>query len=69
MNLNTTVTFSLSINLNGCRQSESFTLEELGFDSEYDTNVEKFLQEAYEDWRSNYLDGGWSLKEGESHDN
>jgi len=62
MNKKTKVYFTLSIGYSGATQSDEFTLEELGFNPETDTNLEEFLEQEYKEWRSNFLDGGWSFE-------
>jgi hypothetical protein len=43
--------FSLGLNLVGCRKEETITVE--------DDATDKDIQEMYEDWRDEQLDGGW----------
>lgn len=44
------------------------TMEELGFsqeelDNKTEEEIEKELQESYDDWAANYLDAGWAIVE------
>lgn len=63
MNKNTKVYFTLHIGYSGADRKEEFTLEELGYDPEHDTDLDEFLEEQYLEWRMNYLDGGWSIEQ------
>ncbi len=56
------VNFTLRIGLAGCCQEEEFTLGELGYDPEYDTDLENFLEEQWREWSGNYIDGGFRLE-------
>lgn len=62
MDKNTKVYFTLSIGYRGANQSDEFTLDELGYDPKHDTDIDKFLEEQYLEWRMNFLDGGWSFE-------
>lgn len=64
MDPNTEVRFTLSIGYAGAKHDETFTLNELGYNPETDKDVEAFLEEEWKEWSANYIDGGWSLKEG-----
>jgi len=49
-------------------EEEISTLEELGFtqedlNSQSEEELEKAIQEMYEDWEGNYLDSGWAAIE------
>lgn len=63
MDKNTKVQFTLSIGYAGANHEDEFTLDELGYDPKTDTDLEKFLEQEYIEWRGNFLDGGWRLKE------
>ncbi|MDD9148139.1 hypothetical protein OYT88_06205 [Sporolactobacillus sp. CQH2019] len=67
MNPQTKVTFNLNIGLYGCDQKETFTLDELGYDPEIDTNtdIDKLLEEKWQEWSNEYIDGGWEIREAE----
>ena len=48
------------------KKEEIQTMEELGFtqedlDRKSIEEIEKDLQEMYDDWKHNYLDAGWSV--------
>jgi hypothetical protein len=58
MNPQTKVRFSLSIGLVGSDQDETLTLEELGYDPEVDTDIDKFLENQWQEWSNEYIDGG-----------
>ncbi|OBZ15861.1 hypothetical protein A8L34_27840 [Bacillus sp. FJAT-27264] len=62
MDPKTKVYFSLNIGFAGEGHEDEFTLEELGYNPENDTDMDKFLEEAYIEWRFNYLDGGWRFE-------
>lgn len=66
MNGDTKVKFTLSIGYHGANQKDEFTLDELGYDPEFDKDLEKFLEEQWREWKNNYIDGSWIL-EGESN--
>lgn len=61
MDGNTKVVFTLSIGYQGAYHKETFTLDELGYDSSVDTDLEKFLEESWKDWSTNYIDGGFRI--------
>ena len=44
------------------KHEDEFTLEELGFDPAKDSGLEEFLEQEYLEWRSNFIDGGWSFE-------
>lgn len=58
----TKVTFTLNIGYQS-EQKDEFTLDELGYDPEFDADLEKFLEEQWCEWKSNYIDGYWALEE------
>lgn len=45
------IKFTISIGLVGCRREDTFEFD--------DDTVDEEIQEAYEDWRLEQLDGGW----------
>lgn len=62
--LDTTIRFG--INLSGVVEEDIETLEEMGFtqdelDSKDEEQIEKEIQEMYENWQANYLDAGWAV--------
>jgi hypothetical protein len=59
----TKVVFTLSIGYHGADHKETFTLDELGYDKEIDTNLEEFLDECWTDWSNNHIDGGFHIEE------
>lgn len=63
INKNTKVTFTVGIGINGCHEEHEFTLGELGYDPETDTDLEKFLEKEWVEWRNDRLDGTWILEE------
>ena len=65
MDENTKVTFRLSIGYNfiGADKKDTFTLKQLGYDKEIDTNIDEFLDEAWKDWSNEIIDGGWDIEE------
>ena len=62
MDKDTKVYFSIGIGY-GESHKDEFTLEELGYVSTRHTDLEKFLEQEWIEWRANYLDGGWSFEE------
>jgi hypothetical protein len=63
VNEQTNVTFSISMNLQGCKRQDTHSLEELGWDGEQGEDLQKFLQECYLDWREEQIDGGFHIEE------
>lgn len=64
--LDTQIKFGVAL----CRSTEEQieTMKELGFtqeelDTKSDEEIEKVLQELYDDWEANYLDAGWAIVE------
>lgn len=57
------VKFTLSIGYHGANHEDEFTLGELGYDPEYDLDLEKFLDEQWREWSGNYIDGSFRLEE------
>lgn len=47
----------------GASHEDEFTLDELGYDPKRDKDIEKFLDQEWVEWRSNFIDGGWSFEE------
>ncbi len=64
--LDTQIKFGVAL----CQSKEEKieTMEELGFTQEElntksNKEIEKQLQELYDDWEANYLDAGWAVVE------
>lgn len=65
MNSNTKVTFTLSIGYVTASHEEVFTLEELGYDPKVDTDINTFLEKAWQDWIWEFIDGSWKIEDGD----
>lgn len=53
--------FTLSIGFPGAVHKESQSLNELGLDDiEDEGDLREALDEAWGEWKNNYIDGGWS---------
>jgi len=60
------VKFSLSIGIANADQEEVFTLDQLGiYDDDYETEEEllALLEEEWNRWKNEYVDGGISLED------
>lgn len=62
MDKNTKVVFTLSIGFAGAEHREELTLESLGYEPDVDKDLDKFLEETWNEWSNNYIDGGWWIK-------
>lgn len=62
MSENTKVIFTVGISINGCYEEHEFTLDELGYDPKLDTDLEKYLDEQWIEWKNDRVDGGWALR-------
>lgn len=67
MNENTKVTFRIGTGLVGSTREDTYTLKELGFVQGEDFNtkeeLEELLDEFWEEWSVEYIDGGFSIEE------
>ncbi len=61
-NADTKVTFSVSTGYSGCRKTETFTLGELGYNEFHEDVIESWIQQDYEQWLFDNIDGGWILE-------
>lgn len=64
--LDTQIKFRISLDRSKEEQIEN--MEKLGFsqeelDTKSNEEIEKELQELYDDWKINYLDAGWTVVE------
>jgi len=64
----TKVKFYASIGFVGDYREEVFTLDELGWDDDFLKDVtqdefDKAMQEAHDDWMSNFADFSWYIEE------
>ena len=64
--LDTQIKFGVALGRSAEEQIE--TMEELGFtqeelDTKSNKEIEKELQQLYDDWEANYLDAGWAVVE------
>ena len=61
------VTFSVSIGLVGCKRTETFDIDDLGYvkGEDYDTEEElmELLEEFWIDWRNEKVDGNIDLED------
>ena len=46
----------------GCRKTETFTLGELGYEDFDESLMEYWVQQDYEQWLFDNIDGRWSLE-------
>lgn len=61
MNGDVKVVFTLRISLSGCQLEDEFTLDELGYDPKFDTDLDEFLEKEWIEWRNDRLDGFWRV--------
>lgn len=61
---NTKVKFTFSIGYAGAEHMDVFSLNELGYSPEQDTDLERFLEEQWREWKNNYIDGTWVILKG-----
>ena len=59
--MNKKVTFTLSIGFAGAEHKETLTLKELGVEALENDALEKALNEAWQTWMWNHIDGGFIL--------
>ncbi|MDD9147845.1 hypothetical protein OYT88_04685 [Sporolactobacillus sp. CQH2019] len=62
MNPQTKVTFKLTIGFPGAVQTDTFSLHDLGYDPETDTDIDKFLEDQWNEWKDEFVDGGWNIE-------
>lgn len=62
-NADTKVAFSVSTGYVGCRKTETFTLGELGYVDFDEELMESWIQQDYEQWLFENIDGAWSLED------
>lgn len=53
---------SLSIGLQGCEHKDIIEVEIDDLDLEHQ-DIDNICEQAWKDWSSNYIDGGWKIKE------
>ena len=63
-----TYKFCLGIGISGAVHEDECTVEELGYSDEEWSKLspekqEEELETAYIEWRDNFIDGGWNLKD------
>jgi hypothetical protein len=58
---NTKVHFTLSIGYSTAIREDTLTLNDLGYDPKVDTDIDKFLEEQWIEWKSNYIDGSYYI--------
>lgn len=63
MDPKTKVTFTLSIGFPGARREETFSLKDLGYSPQTDTDIDKFLEDQWNEWKDEFVDGGWEIEE------
>lgn len=63
MNEQTKVKFTLGIGYAGAEHEAEFTLEELGYDPEVDTDIDKFLADAWAEWHWEHVESTWKIEE------
>lgn len=63
MDPNTKVHFTLGIGFHRANHKEEFTLKQLGYNPNFDKDLEAFLNQQWKEWSTNYIDGSWSFEE------
>jgi hypothetical protein len=60
---NTKVKFTLSIGYPTATQEDTFYLiDDLGYDPDVDIDIDEFLENAWQEWKNEYIDGSWDIE-------